>query len=252
MPDDVKLARPNFSWSELRCKCGCGAQWISSPALDKLQALRERVGKPVVVHSAARCRDYNAKVGGKDQSQHISTADKPGRAFDVSIAGMTPDQVAREAEAVGFLGIGVYPDLHPHGRPELPGAVAGVTAILSLLGSRALPYVLAAVAAAGLGGWLWLQGERIEGLQDDLAAARDRAAAAESANADLAAEIMRQATERARTEAALAAERDAALARAASRGRALQEITDAPETADRPFDPGVGAALRRLHTGADR
>lgn len=126
--------------------------------------------------------------------------------------------------------------------------------LLGWVGGAGLPWILggATVAAAAAGGWIWLQGERIEGLQADLTAARGRAAAAESANALLADELDRQAAERARTEAALAAERDAALARAASRGRALQEISDAPETADRPFDPGVGAALRRLHTAADR
>lgn len=101
-------ARPNFAWAELRCKCGCGAQWISPGALDKLQALRDRIGKPVVVHSAARCPAYNRRVGGAPQSQHISVASKPSRAFDVSVAGMTPADVARIAAEVGFDGIGLY------------------------------------------------------------------------------------------------------------------------------------------------
>ncbi|MEQ8345092.1 MAG: hypothetical protein RIB84_23960 [Sneathiellaceae bacterium] len=130
--------------------------------------------------------------------------------------------------------------------------IAGVLAgrLLGWVGGAGLPWALGGVAIAAAAGWIWLQASTIDGLRDELVATEASLQTARQANADLAVEIMRQATERARTEAALAAERDAALARAASRGRALQEIDDAPETADRPFDPGVGAALRRLHTGA--
>ena len=117
-----------------------------------------------------------------------------------------------------------------------------------------LPWILGGLAVAGVAGWIWIQGNRIDALQADLVVARGRAELAERLNRDLAAELDRQAAERVRTEAALAAERDAAQARAAARGRAEEEIRNAPETADRPFDPGVGAALRRLHgdAGADR
>ena len=127
-----------------------------------------------------------------------------------------------------------------------------IGAILPLLTGRALPYVLAGLLALAGGAYVWWQGQTIDSLRGRLEASQARAEVAESANALLAAEMDRQAAERARNEAALAAERDAAVARARAAGRALQEIRNAPD-ADQPFSRGVADALRRLYRdGADR
>src|SRR5690606_515766 len=83
------------------------------------------------------------------------------------------------------------------------GDRAGMSAILSLLGSRALPYILAGVAALAAGGWIWWQASTIEALRGDLASMEARAERAEDANRLLAAEMDRQRAEAARNEAAL-------------------------------------------------
>ena len=42
---------PNFSPAEIACR-GTGKLLVNQPALDKLQALRDRLGKPLIVRSA--------------------------------------------------------------------------------------------------------------------------------------------------------------------------------------------------------
>ena len=47
-------------------------------------------GKPIMVNSAFRSKAVNDAVGSKDTSQH-----RVGRAADIRVPGMTPDQVVR-------------------------------------------------------------------------------------------------------------------------------------------------------------
>jgi zinc D-Ala-D-Ala carboxypeptidase len=54
---------PNFSAAEIACR-GTGAIKINTEAMDKLQALRDRLGKPLVVRSAYRSPEHNHAVGG--------------------------------------------------------------------------------------------------------------------------------------------------------------------------------------------
>lgn len=42
---------PDFSPAEIACR-GTGSLLLNAPALDKLQALRDRLGKPLIVRSA--------------------------------------------------------------------------------------------------------------------------------------------------------------------------------------------------------
>ena len=62
------------------------------PALDKLQALRDRLGKPLIVRSAYRSPEHNRAVGGATRSKHLD-----GAAFDIAMANHDP--VAFEAAA---------------------------------------------------------------------------------------------------------------------------------------------------------
>src|SRR5690606_23456037 len=54
---------PNFSPAEIACR-GTGKLLVNEPALDKLQALRDRLGKPLTVRSAYRSPEHNRAVGG--------------------------------------------------------------------------------------------------------------------------------------------------------------------------------------------
>ena len=91
---------PNFSPAEIACR-GTGKLLINEPALDRLQVLRDRLGKPLIVRSAYRSPEHNRAVGGAARSKHMD-----GAAFDIAMGNH--DSVAFEAAAreVGFLGFG--------------------------------------------------------------------------------------------------------------------------------------------------
>jgi zinc D-Ala-D-Ala carboxypeptidase len=94
---------PNFSPAEIACR-GTGKLLVNEPALDKLQALRDRLGKPLTVRSAYRSPEYNRAVGGAARSKHMD-----GTAFDIAMANHDPDAFEAAAREVGFVGFGLYP-----------------------------------------------------------------------------------------------------------------------------------------------
>ncbi|TJZ89703.1 DUF882 domain-containing protein [Paracoccus gahaiensis] len=94
---------PNFSPAEIACR-GTGSIRINTEAMDKLQALRDRLGKPLIVRSAYRSPSHNRAVGGAPASKHML-----GTAFDISMSNHNPATFAKAARAVGFLGFGTYP-----------------------------------------------------------------------------------------------------------------------------------------------
>ena len=93
----------NFSPAEIACR-GTGAIRINEDALDKLQALRDRLGKPLIVRSAYRSPAHNRAVGGAPQSKHLD-----GTAFDIAMSNHDPVAFEAAAREVGFLGFGFYP-----------------------------------------------------------------------------------------------------------------------------------------------
>lgn len=93
----------NFSPAEIACR-GSGSLRINEDALDKLQALRDRLGKPLIVRSAYRSPAHNRAVGGAPRSKHMD-----GTAFDIAMSNHDPVAFEAAARAVGFLGFGYYP-----------------------------------------------------------------------------------------------------------------------------------------------
>lgn len=63
-----------------------------------LESLRARVGRPLVIVSGYRCPVHNRRVGGAPRSFHVL-----GQAVDIPRGYATE----ADAEAVGFLGIGL-------------------------------------------------------------------------------------------------------------------------------------------------
>ena len=87
---------PNFSPAEIACR-GTGKLLVNEPALDKLQALRDRLGKPLIVRSAYRSPEHNRAVGGATRSKHMD-----GAAFDIAMTNHDPaafEAAAREVLA---------------------------------------------------------------------------------------------------------------------------------------------------------
>ena len=76
---------PNFSPAEIACR-GTGRLLLNDAALDKLQALRDRLGKPLIVRSAYRSPEHNRAVGGAKASKHLE-----GVAVDIAMANHDPE-----------------------------------------------------------------------------------------------------------------------------------------------------------------
>lgn len=94
---------PNFAPQELACK-GTGLLLLDWQAMDRLQALRNRLGRPLIITSAYRSPQHNRAVGGATRSLHMR-----GTAFDVRMENHDPAAFIAAARAVGFTGIGTYP-----------------------------------------------------------------------------------------------------------------------------------------------
>lgn len=94
---------PDFSPAEIACR-GTGKLLVNAEALDRLQALRRALGRPMIVNSAYRSPEHNARVGGAKKSLHLS-----GAAFDISMANHDPEDFVAAARKAGFTGIGTYP-----------------------------------------------------------------------------------------------------------------------------------------------
>lgn len=94
---------PNFTPQEMASKRE-GELMIDPDAMDKLQKLRNVLGKPILVTSAYRSEAHNREVGGAKNSQH-----RLAKAFDVVMTNHDPHFFVETAKAVGFKGIGYYP-----------------------------------------------------------------------------------------------------------------------------------------------
>ena len=94
---------PDFSPAEIACR-GTGRLKLHPKALDTLQALRDRLGKPLIVRSAYRSPAHNRAVGGAPRSKHMD-----GTAFDIAMSNHDPVAFEAAAREVGFLGFGFYP-----------------------------------------------------------------------------------------------------------------------------------------------
>ena len=92
----------SFSPREIACK-GTGKVLVNHDALDKLQALRDRLRKPLILTSAYRSPEHNRRVGGARNSKHME-----GIAFDVRMDNHDPHEFEAAARAVGFTGFGYY------------------------------------------------------------------------------------------------------------------------------------------------
>jgi uncharacterized protein YcbK (DUF882 family) len=109
----MRLSR-NFALNEFNCRDG------STPPPDiienlkklavNLEVLRVAVAKAITVNSGYRSPAYNAKVGGKVNSQHLK-----GTAADIVVEGYTPKQLAAVIDHLiktGLMkegGLGIYP-----------------------------------------------------------------------------------------------------------------------------------------------
>ena len=103
--DKIQLSK-NFKLDEFKCKCGkCDPILVDEALVTWLQKLRDHFGKSVNINSGYRCAKHNAsaKVGGSTSSHHVK-----GKAADIRVEGVTPQEVAKYAESIGIQRIGLY------------------------------------------------------------------------------------------------------------------------------------------------
>lgn len=93
----------HFSPREIACK-GTGQLLVNDDALRKLDALRTRLGKPIILTSAYRSPEHNGRVGGAKFSKHMQ-----GIAFDVRMDNHDPHEFEDAARLSGFTAFGHYP-----------------------------------------------------------------------------------------------------------------------------------------------
>jgi len=102
----IQLSK-NFNSYEFRCglgsPCSCSTILIDSKLVEYLQKIRDHFGKSITITSAYRCPSYNKRIGGATGSYHSK-----GMAADIVVSGVAPREVAKYAESIGILGIGLY------------------------------------------------------------------------------------------------------------------------------------------------
>ena len=99
------LLTKNFTSGEFFCrgKGCCTESKIDDALTERLQRLRDAIGMPINVNSGCRCEKRNKAVGGAANSKHLS-----GMAADIVCPGITPLELARCAEALGFKCVILY------------------------------------------------------------------------------------------------------------------------------------------------
>lgn len=95
----------NFTRAEFDCPCGCGTQMVDPELAEKLQRIRDALGKPIKITSGYRCLKHNQAVGGGTNSRHRYGMAADWRLKDRSV---TPVALGIIAQAVGFGGVGIY------------------------------------------------------------------------------------------------------------------------------------------------
>lgn len=99
-----KIAK-NFQYKEFDCHGSgcCSTTIIDEKLVEYVQQIRDHFGKPVTITSPYRCEVHNKRVGGATKSYHMQ-----GRAADIVVQGISSREVAKYAESIGILGIGLY------------------------------------------------------------------------------------------------------------------------------------------------
>lgn len=110
----MKLSR-NFSQHEFDCKCGGKhASKMDMSFISKLQELRDRVGFALVINSGFRCPEWNEKIGGSPNSQHML-----GIAVDIKCTDIIKRaKIIKEALNIGFSDVSIASNfIHIDNRP---------------------------------------------------------------------------------------------------------------------------------------
>lgn len=92
---------PNFAPSELQDKENSTLA-MDGAFMDKLQALRTKMGFPFVINSGYRSVEHSIEKRKAQPGAHTT-----GKAADIMVCSRDADRLIREAVRMGFTGIGI-------------------------------------------------------------------------------------------------------------------------------------------------
>lgn len=100
----VKVSE-HFMSIEFDCHgSGCCSETIVNEKLvEYLEKIRNHFNARITITSPYRCPTHNSRVGGAVGSRHSK-----GDAADIVVEGVAPREVAKYAESIGIMGIGLY------------------------------------------------------------------------------------------------------------------------------------------------
>ncbi len=93
--DGNRYVSAHFRVREFRCRDGSEPVFVSPELVQILEKIRAHFGRPVIINSAYRTPEYNAKVDGSPTSQHLY-----GLAADIRVNGVAPSRVASYARSI--------------------------------------------------------------------------------------------------------------------------------------------------------
>lgn len=106
----------HFKPNEFLCPCcGRGEKEIDQLLVEKLEVLRENMNaKSIIITSGYRCKQHDKEIGGTGAGMHTT-----GGACDIVVYKKNGDRynsftIAREAEKIGFNGIGIIDNTACH------------------------------------------------------------------------------------------------------------------------------------------
>lgn len=100
--NDFQLAE-YFNLAEFQCPC-CHSVKLHPMLLRSAIKLRSAWRRVVIINSAYRCGEHNARVGGTAASRH-----RQGRALDISVPGGVAENFRPLALNCGFEKVILYP-----------------------------------------------------------------------------------------------------------------------------------------------
>ena len=86
----------HFNLIEFQCPC-CHKVLLNPQLVSKLESLRRKTSKPIIINSGFRCSKHNEEVGGVANSKH-----KLGQAADVRVVDFEQSEFCETALEIGF------------------------------------------------------------------------------------------------------------------------------------------------------
>lgn len=104
----------HFSEKEFKCSC-CGKVKIDIDLVPMLEKLYKNMNaSEIIITSGYRCPKHSIEVGGSENDAHTKGIAADIRVLKQSGQCYTSPTIAREAEKIGFTGIGIIDNLHCH------------------------------------------------------------------------------------------------------------------------------------------